>query len=71
MTQYQVTIGYKAVLTVNVKAGNEKDASEIAMIEVEKMRDKISSMSRINLETDNYSPKGDGVVNMDKTWNLI
>lgn len=32
-TNYQVTIGYKAVLTMDVKAENEEDAKKLAIEE--------------------------------------
>jgi len=70
MEEYSVTFGYKAVLSVNVKADNEKEAIEKANKEIEKMRGRIAS-SKLSLEDDSYRSEADGVVNLDKTWNQL
>lgn len=67
MTNYQVTIMYKAIITVNISASDEEDAKEIAITEFEKQRDKMFKTSKTVLEDDNY--KANGVLDMDATWN--
>jgi len=65
-TNYQVTIGYKAIISVDVKAENEKEAKEIALKTMRKRAD-IMGRVGVDLQDDNYS--ADGVLNLDKTWN--
>lgn len=65
-TNYQVTFGYKAVLTVSVKADNETDAKKQAE---QIMKNGIRLDKRINLEDNSYS--SDGILNLDKTWNAL
>lgn len=67
-TEYQITIGYKAVITVTVKAENESDAKQLAL---EEFKDKFQrpGSNKINIEDDNF--KVDGVLNMDETWNMV
>ena len=69
MTNYQITIGYKAVITVNVKAADEKEARSIAIKKFANAIRKIRSNS-IELQADNFSPQGDGCIDMDATWNM-
>lgn len=64
---YQVTIGYKAVICVNVKAGDETEAKKKAIELLEKQKDKFYT-SGIELQADYY--KADGVLDMDATWNM-
>jgi ribosomal protein L21 len=68
MTNYQVTIGYKAVVSVDVKANNEKEAKEKAIEVFKKQKDKIYNRGGVYLQDDNYKP--DGILNMDSTWNM-
>ncbi len=68
MQNYQVTIGYKAVITFDVKAESEGDAKDEAIKEMNKIRDKIYKGKAI-LQDDNY--KADGILNMDETWNML
>ncbi len=65
-TEYQVTIGYKAVLTTSVKADSEVDAKAIAMAEFENYR---NFGNKIDIQDDNY--KVQGVLNMTETWNML
>jgi hypothetical protein len=66
---YQITIGYKAVITINVKEISEEEAKRVA-IEIFKIdKNKMFRSSDINLEDDNF--KADGCLNMDETWNMI
>ncbi len=64
-TNYQVTIGYRAVITVPVKADSEEEAKEKGLAEFAKSR----TFGKCNLEDDNY--KVQGCLNMDETWNAI
>lgn len=68
MTNYQITIGYKAVINVSVKAENEKDAKEIAINLFKEQKDKMFRRG-VELSDDNF--KADGVLDMDATWNLV
>lgn len=68
MTNYQITIGYKAVIFVSVKAKDEKEAKEKAMALLGKQKDKMYK-NGIELQDDNY--KADGIINMDETWNMV
>lgn len=65
-TNYQVTIGYKAVLTMDVKAENEEDAKKLA---IEEFKGYLHFGNKIVLQDDSYGPYG--VVNLDKTWNQL
>jgi hypothetical protein len=67
MTKYQITIGYRAVITVEVKASDEKEAKAIALQKFTNRKDKFFGKG-IFLADDNY--KADGIVDMDATWNM-
>ena len=69
MAEYQVTIGYKAVIVMTVQADSELDAREFAIDEFTKKKDKMYAGKGIELQDDNY--KSDGVLNMDETWNML
>jgi uncharacterized protein YbjQ (UPF0145 family) len=66
-THYQITIGYRAIITIDVKADSEEEAKEQALKIMTTQRDKMFKNGVINLQDDNY--KADGVLNMDETWN--
>jgi hypothetical protein len=68
MNEYQVTIAYKAVFTVKVKAGDSIDAECIAQKAFEKQREKFYS-PKFHIERDYYDSYG--CVNMDETYNMI
>lgn len=65
-TNYQVTIGYKAVLTMDVKAENEEEAKKLA---IEEFNDYRYFGNKLVLHDDSYGPHG--IVNLDKTWNQL
>jgi hypothetical protein len=67
-TQYQITIGYKAVITVDINANDEAEAKKLALAE---FTDKFcrGGSNKINIQSDNY--KVDGIINMDETWNIL
>jgi len=69
MTNYQITIGYKSILTIDVKAENEADAKKIALDKMKTVQTRISGVKNVNLNDDNY--KVDGIINMDETWNML
>lgn len=69
MTNYEVTIGYRAVIIVSAKAENEEDAKEKAIETFEKARERLSDSKGIHIQTDRYA--ADGIVNLDETWNSI
>lgn len=68
-TNFQVTIGYKAVVVVNVKAENEKEAKEKAVEIFKNRKDKIYTRTELELQDDNYG--ANGCLNMDETWNML
>jgi hypothetical protein len=66
-TNYQVTIGYKAVITVNINADSEQEARKQALEYFkEKERKKWYNSKNVQLEDDSYADQG--VLNMDETW---
>jgi hypothetical protein len=67
MTKYQITIGYRAVIAVNVTASDEKEAKDIALKKFSKKKEKLYN-NGIELQDDNY--KADGILDMDATWNM-
>jgi len=70
MTNYQVTIGYKAVICIDVKADSEESARGEAMrIFTDKERQKWYNTKNVTLQDDSF--KDEGITNMDATWNMI
>jgi hypothetical protein len=68
-TNYQITIGYKAVITMDVVAENEKEAKEFAIECMKTRRDKMFKKQGVDLQDDNFAVHG--VLDMDKTWNMV
>jgi hypothetical protein len=68
MTNYDITIGYRAVITVSIKANSEQEAKEKALNEFVKNRNKMIG-GKIELQDDNF--KVSGVLDMDETWNML
>jgi hypothetical protein len=68
-TNYQITIGYKAVITVDVKADNQKEAEQAAIELFKKNKDKMFKSESILLQDDTYGAYG--LIDMDKTWNSL
>lgn len=68
-TNYQITIGYKAVVCVDVKASDEKEAKEKSLELFKKQRDKMMFTSQIQLQDDTFNTHG--ILNMDETWNQL
>jgi hypothetical protein len=70
MANYQVTIGYRAVITVSVSADSEESAKDKGLSKfIENERKKWFKRQDINLEDDTFGVKG--VLNMDETWNTL
>lgn len=69
MANYQVTVGYKAIISIDINAENEADAKEIALHEIGIINDRISKRKGVELQDSTYG--ADGIVNMDKTWNMV
>ncbi len=69
MKNYQITIGYKAIIQVEVKAKNEESAKEKAIVQMDKIQSKINSSKNTELVEDNF--KADGVLDLDNTWNMV
>lgn len=68
MTNYEVTIGYKAVISINVKAESEEDAKVMAVDIMRQRRDKMPNY-KCFIQDDNF--EADGIINMDATWNQL
>jgi len=66
---FQVTIGYKSVICIDVKAETEDEAKKEAVSIFSKEKDRMFVKRNVNLQDDNY--KADGVLNMDETWNML
>ena len=67
-TNYRVTIGYKAVISVEVFASNENEAKQKALDDFQKQRDSMYKKNVI-LEDDSYGAYG--ITDQDKTWNQL
>lgn len=67
-TNYDVTIGYRAVICATVKAESEEQARETALKEFEKFRSGASKGS-LQLSDDNFEVVG--VLDLDKSWNAL
>lgn len=67
MTNYNITIGYKAALTFDIKAENKEEAEKKALDFFIKQRGFKSQ--KIRIEDDAF--KVDGVLDMDNTWNKM
>lgn len=65
----KITIGYKAVICVNIKASNPDEAKKLAVEQMAKARDKMFYKTKLELQDDTF--KADGVLNMDETWNML
>ena len=68
-SEFEVTIGYKSVVTVNVKAENEEQAKKMAIDLFNKDRNKWYATKNIQLQDDTFGAYG--VTNMDKTWTQL
>jgi ribosomal protein L21 len=65
---FQVTIGYKAIIHAYVKAETEDEAKKKATKIFDKKRKMFSNKS-INIQYDVYGTYG--ILNMDETWNTV
>ena len=68
MTNYQITIGYKAVICADVRAENEEQAKEIALKQLQNFRAG-ANKGKLNLQDDTYTVAG--VLDMDASWGQI
>jgi hypothetical protein len=66
---YQVTIGYKSIVCVDLKAENEEEAKKMAVKIFSDERHKMFSKRNVTLQDDSF--RADGVLNMDETWNML
>ena len=70
MENFEVTISYKAVITVNVKAENEEEARKLGLQKfIDSERKKWYPRQDINLQDDSY--KVSGVLNMSESWDML
>jgi len=67
-TNYDVAIGYRAVITATIKAESEEQARELALKEFEKFR---SNANKGNLQLSDDSFEIAGVLDLDKSWNIL
>lgn len=65
-TNFNVTIGYTAVFTIDIKADDETDAKQKAYDLFDKQRGKMSKVIPVDLQDDEV--KVAGCLNMDETW---
>lgn len=65
-SNYDVTIGYQAVFTVNIKADNEEEAKKLAAIQFDKL-----NFGNKNIDLAHYNRDVTGVNNVDLSWNLV
>lgn len=63
-TEFQITIGYKAVVTFNIKADTAEQAKIAAMKKIDE-----TGIYDGDIQDEIYDV--DGVLDMDKTWNMI
>ena len=68
MTNYEIIIGYKAVISVNVEAINEEDAKKIALEKFRKQKDKFNK-NGVTIQDDNFNTHG--ITDYDKTWGML
>lgn len=69
-TNYEVSIGYKAVITIHVKADSEEAARKEALeIFKNKERKKWYNTKNVNLQDDSFTDYG--VLDLDETWNSL
>lgn len=69
MKNYELTIGYTAVINVSVKCENEEEAKKLALQSFNAERNKWYRSKSVNLQDDTY--KVAGIVDMDETWNKL
>lgn len=71
MKEFRVTIGYRAVVNVDVKANSEDEAKDIALQQFNKEREKWyrGKNQKCSLADDTYG--ANGVIDMDSTWNAL
>ena len=70
MENYQVTIYYKAVITVDVKAESHEEAQAYALKEFkDKEREKWYNRRNINLQDDSFGVSGS--VNTTESWEQL
>lgn len=70
MANYQVTIGYKAIIDVCVSADSEAEAKEKALEYFKsKERHKWCNSKNTSLVDDSFAAHG--CLNMDETWNMV
>ena len=66
---FQVTIGYKAVICIDVKAETEEEAKKKSVALFKEEKERLFRKKNIMLQDDNF--KADGVLNMDETWGML
>jgi len=63
-TEYQVTVGYKAVVCFTIKAEDAEAAKQTVLAIV-----KEQGIYEGELQDETYG--ADGILNMDTTWNMV
>jgi hypothetical protein len=69
MKNYSVTVGYKAVIDISVKANSEKEAREFAKSLIGISEKKFTKVKGVEINDSSYDAHG--VVDMDATWNMV
>lgn len=67
-TNYTVTIGYKAVIEVRVKADSEAEAKKLATADFDD-KFRLPGATNIDINDDKFAVQG--IINMDETWNMV
>ena len=68
-TNYQVSIGYRAVFQIDIKADNEEAAKKMAIEIMKERRELMLKKKGFDLADDNYDAHG--CVDLDQTWNML
>lgn len=66
---FAVTIGYKSVICIDVKAETEEEAKKKAMEIMSNEKEKMFTKRNVILEDDSYNAYG--VLNLDETWEML
>lgn len=69
MINYRVTIGYKAIISIDVKAEDEEAAKLKAIELFKKQKDKPYKRQDMYLQDDSFNACG--IENVDETWNML
>lgn len=63
---FQITVGYRSVINIDVKAHTEAEAEKLALEIIKTEKGKMFRSGKMQLQDDRYA--ADGILNMDETW---